>query len=48
MVRRFPRYALFHKEKEPFWLLAGLVSTARDSDYSLARLLIREAIEEPE
>ncbi len=45
MVPRFPRYAIFYKELDDFWLLAAILSTVQDPDNLLAALLIREATE---
>jgi hypothetical protein len=41
-VRRHPRYAIFYKEVPDFWILGGIIPTARDPDVMLASLLIRE------
>jgi plasmid stabilization system protein ParE len=48
IIPRFPRYAIFYKEKDAFWLVGGIVPTIRDPDHTLAKLLIREATESPE
>ncbi|HEX9784600.1 MAG TPA: type II toxin-antitoxin system RelE/ParE family toxin [Opitutaceae bacterium] len=46
IIPKFPRYGIFYKEMDAFWLIAGVVSTVQDPDNLLARLLIREATED--
>lgn len=41
-IPRFPVYAIFYKELEPCWLVAGLLPCVRDPDALHASLLIRE------
>jgi hypothetical protein len=48
LLPKFPRYAIFFKEKEAFWLLGGLLCTIRDPDDLHVRLVIRESTEEAE
>ena len=42
VIHEYPRYSIFYREFDQFWLFAGVISTVQDPDFIQARLLIRE------
>lgn len=45
VIHEYPRYSIFYREFDYFWLFAGVISTVQDSDTIQARLLTRETKE---